>query len=140
MWQINPLPNLPVPLGIGHMVARWLAMRVGVSNLNLHGRVRFAMAPLMSRLPVVGGVKVSAVHVLLPLLCGIEISMLFFPLPPFQAQDFLCGDPLAKLDRSFPMVVMRRSLHWLTQSRVQRQLLHVLSKEASRASGCFTGQ
>ncbi len=58
--QINPLPNLPVPLGIGHMVARWLAMRVGVSNINLHGRVRFAMAPLMSKLPVVGGVKVAA--------------------------------------------------------------------------------
>ncbi|BDA51337.1 Synaptotagmin-2 [Coccomyxa sp. Obi] len=59
--QINPLPNLPVPLGIGHMVARWLAMRVGVSNINLHGRVRFALTPLMSKIPVVGGVKVSLV-------------------------------------------------------------------------------
>ena len=33
-------------------------MRVGVSNVNLHGRVRFAMAPLISKIPVVGGVKV----------------------------------------------------------------------------------
>ena len=59
-WQINPLPNLPVPLGIGRLVAEWLGMRVGVSDINLHGRVRFNMRPLMGKLPIVGGVKVIA--------------------------------------------------------------------------------
>lgn len=56
--QINPLPNLPVPLGIGQLIAEWLGMRVGVSDINLHGRVRINMRPLMAKLPIVGGVKV----------------------------------------------------------------------------------
>lgn len=56
--QINPLPSLPVPLGIGQLIAEWLGMRVGVSDINLHGRVRINMRPLMAKLPIVGGVKV----------------------------------------------------------------------------------
>ena len=57
--QINPLPNLPVPLGIGHMIAGWLGMRAGVSDLYIRGRIRVAMKPLMSQIPVVGAIKVS---------------------------------------------------------------------------------
>ncbi len=56
--QINPLPKLPVPLGIGHMIARFLAMRAGVSDLFIRGRLRITLKPLMSQLPVVGAVKV----------------------------------------------------------------------------------
>ncbi len=56
--QINPLPRLPVPLGIGQFISEWLGMRVGVSDINLHGRVRINMRPLMAKLPIVGGVQV----------------------------------------------------------------------------------
>ncbi|EIE19981.1 hypothetical protein COCSUDRAFT_44371 [Coccomyxa subellipsoidea C-169] len=59
--QINPLPRLPVPLGIGQFISEWLGMRVGVSDINLHGRVRINMRPLMAKLPIVGGVQVSLV-------------------------------------------------------------------------------
>ncbi|CAL5226034.1 g8845 [Coccomyxa viridis] len=57
--KINPLPNLPVPLGIGHMVARFLGMRAGVSDLYIRGRLRISLKPLMSQMPVVGAIKVS---------------------------------------------------------------------------------
>ncbi len=53
------MPKLPVPLGIGAFISKWLGMRVGVANINLHGRVRIAARPLLSKLPVVGGVKVK---------------------------------------------------------------------------------
>ena len=56
--QINPLPKLPVPLGIGRMIARFLSMRAGVSDLFIRGRLRITLKPLMSQLPVVGAVKV----------------------------------------------------------------------------------
>ena len=32
--QINPLPNLPVPLGIGALASRWLGSRVGVADIS----------------------------------------------------------------------------------------------------------
>lgn len=60
LWlQINPLPNLPMPLGIGEMLSKFLGMRVGVSDINIHGRVRLALRPLLNKTPVVGGVKVT---------------------------------------------------------------------------------
>ena len=58
--QINPLPNLPVPLGIGALVSRWLGFRVGVADINVRGRVRAACKPLLNRVPLVGGVKARA--------------------------------------------------------------------------------
>ena len=63
--QINPLPNLPVPLGIGHMIAQFLGMRAGVSDLYIRGRLLIMLKPLMSQMPVVGAIKVlgpSSMH------------------------------------------------------------------------------
>ena len=73
--QINPLPNLPVPLGIGHMLAQFLGMRAGVSDLYIRGRLRIMLKPLMSQMPVVGAIKVfcpSSMHATLSaiILCG----------------------------------------------------------------------
>ena len=53
-----PLPKLPVPLGIGQLLARYLRMRVGVTNFFFQGRVRLSMHPLLNKLPVVGAIKV----------------------------------------------------------------------------------
>ena len=40
------------------MVAQFLGMRVGVSDLYIRGRLRISLKPLMSQMPVVGAVKV----------------------------------------------------------------------------------
>ena len=53
-----PLPKLPVPLGIGQLLAQYLRMRVGVTNFFFQGRVRLSMHPLLNKLPVVGAIKV----------------------------------------------------------------------------------
>lgn len=56
--QVCPLPKLPVPLGIGQLLARYLRMRVGVTNFFFQGRVRLSMHPLLNKMPVVGAIKV----------------------------------------------------------------------------------
>lgn len=56
--QICPFPKLPVPLGIGQLLARYLRMRVGVTNFFFQGRVRLSMHPLLNKMPVVGALKV----------------------------------------------------------------------------------
>ena len=59
--QINPLPNLPLPLGVGHMIARFLGMRAGVCDLYIRGRLRITLKPLMGQMPVIGAVKVGII-------------------------------------------------------------------------------
>ena len=54
-----------MPLGIGTLLARYLRMRVGVTNFFFQGRVRASLHPLLNKMPVVGAVKVrsaSALH------------------------------------------------------------------------------
>lgn len=58
--QICPFPKLPVPLGIGQLLARYLRMRVGVTNFFFQGRVRLSMHPLLNKMPVVGAIKARA--------------------------------------------------------------------------------
>ncbi|KAK9843817.1 hypothetical protein WJX81_007480 [Elliptochloris bilobata] len=60
--QICPFPKLPVPLGIGQLLARYLRMRVGVTNFFFQGRVRLSLHPLLNKMPVVGAVKVALVE------------------------------------------------------------------------------
>ena len=47
-----------MPLGIGTLLARYLRMRVGVTNFYFQGRVRASLHPLLNKMPVVGAVKV----------------------------------------------------------------------------------
>ena len=54
-----------MPLGIGQLLARYLRMRVGVTNFFFQGRVRLSMHPLLNKMPVVGAVKVLP-HCLIP--------------------------------------------------------------------------
>jgi hypothetical protein len=76
--QINPLPNLPVPLGIGQLLSRFLGMRVGVADINLRGRVRLAMKPLLNKVPIIGAVKVQGSTILHWLSCLLAIFFVIF--------------------------------------------------------------
>lgn len=49
-----------MPLGIGTLLARYLRMRVGVTNFFFQGRVRASLHPLLNKMPVVGAVKVCS--------------------------------------------------------------------------------
>ena len=53
-----------MPLGIGTLLARYLRMRVGVTNFFFQGRVRASLHPLLNKMPVVGAVKVCSASVL----------------------------------------------------------------------------